>query len=102
MSVIFGTLKKVLFWSYERGSWQYDIMCVVILAFIILAPNRVFEQHDSTTPIILRSEEVGSIDPSNLEQMEARIRHLTGTPVSISRIEKARDTLGELYLIYQK
>lgn len=102
MKLIFSALKKVLFWSYERGSWQYDIMCVMILAFIILAPNRVFEQRDSTTPIILRSEEIGSIDPSNLGQMETRLQQLTGKPLSISRIEKARDTLGEVYLIYQK
>ncbi|HSB11652.1 MAG TPA: hypothetical protein VLM38_19340 [Blastocatellia bacterium] len=102
MKLIFSTLKKVLFWSYERGSWQYDVMCVVILAFIIFAPNRVFEQHDVTAPIILRSEEIGSIDPANLEQMESKLQQITGNRVAISRIEKARDTLGEVYLIYQK
>ncbi|PYV07888.1 MAG: hypothetical protein DMG23_14985 [Acidobacteria bacterium] len=25
-------LVRSVFWSYERGSWQYDIICVVILA----------------------------------------------------------------------
>jgi hypothetical protein len=27
-----------LFWTYERGSWQYDVMVVVILAFLWLTP----------------------------------------------------------------
>jgi hypothetical protein len=102
MRIIFSTLKKVLFWSYERGSWQYDIMCVVILAFIILAPNRVFEQRDSSNPIIVRSEEIGSVDPANLEQMESKLLQITGAPVEISRVEKAKDKLGDVYLIYQK
>jgi hypothetical protein len=27
-----------LFWTYERGSWQYDVMVILILAFIWLTP----------------------------------------------------------------
>jgi len=51
VKIILSTLKKILFWSYERGSWQYDIMCVLILAFIFLSPNRWFQrQSASTTP----------------------------------------------------
>lgn len=35
-------LNRAIFWSYERGSWQYDIICAVILAFIFLTPRAVF------------------------------------------------------------
>lgn len=35
-------LSRTLFWSYERGSWQYDIICAVILAFILLTPRSWF------------------------------------------------------------
>lgn len=34
---------RVLFWRYERGSWQYDIACGVILLFIFLTPKNVFD-----------------------------------------------------------
>lgn len=34
---------KVLFWRYARGSWQYDILCALILAFIFLTPKGVFD-----------------------------------------------------------
>ncbi|HEV2177540.1 MAG TPA: hypothetical protein VGW33_10140 [Terriglobia bacterium] len=34
--------RRAVFWSYERGSWQYDIICAVILAFIFLTPRAVF------------------------------------------------------------
>lgn len=36
-----------LFWTYQRGSWQYDIICAVILAFIFLTPASWF--HDRPT-----------------------------------------------------
>ena len=41
-----GTVKLVvarsIFWVYERGSWQYDIICAVIVAFMFLTPRSVF------------------------------------------------------------
>jgi outer membrane lipoprotein-sorting protein len=45
LKIVFTTLKKILFWSYDRGTWQYDVMCVLILAFIFLTPNWLFESH---------------------------------------------------------
>jgi len=44
MMNIFGAIKRVILWSYERGSWQYDILCVVILAFIFLTPGHIFDE----------------------------------------------------------
>jgi hypothetical protein len=37
-------MKKYLLWSFERGSRAYDAICLVILAFIFLAPHSAF--HD--------------------------------------------------------
>lgn len=47
MTIVVTTLKKVLFWSYGRGTWQYDVMCVLILAFIFLSPNHLFKTTNS-------------------------------------------------------
>lgn len=33
-----------LFWTYERGTWQYDLMVALILAFIFFTPRAWF--HD--------------------------------------------------------
>jgi hypothetical protein len=40
---VFTILKKIWYWSYERGSWQYDVMVFAILAFIFLIPARIFD-----------------------------------------------------------
>lgn len=34
--------KKILVWTYERGTLQYDIICILILAFIFLVPRGCF------------------------------------------------------------
>ena len=36
------TILKILFWTYDRGSWQYDVLCGLILVFIFLTPKVVF------------------------------------------------------------
>jgi len=40
-------LSRAIFWTYERGSWQYDVICAVILIFIFLTPRSWF--HDRPT-----------------------------------------------------
>ncbi len=40
-------LSRILFWSYERGSWQYDLAVIAILVFVLLTPGRWF--HDQPT-----------------------------------------------------
>jgi hypothetical protein len=37
-------LYRIVFWSYERGSWPYDIMVVAIVIFVLLTPRGWF--HD--------------------------------------------------------
>jgi hypothetical protein len=33
------TLKSYLFWTYERGSFHYDVMVTLILLFIFISPR---------------------------------------------------------------
>jgi len=43
MAVLKQILDSTLFWSYERGTWQYDVAVVVILIFVLLTPRRWFQ-----------------------------------------------------------
>jgi hypothetical protein len=36
--------KSIIFWSYGRSTWQYDVLCVLILAFVFLTPKTWFER----------------------------------------------------------
>lgn len=37
-------IRGIILWSYERGSWPYDVMVVVIVLFVLFTPRRWF--HD--------------------------------------------------------
>src|SRR5947208_1413156 len=37
-------LSRTFFWSYERGTWQYEVAVVLILGFVLLTPRNWF--HD--------------------------------------------------------
>ena len=41
MHRIWKTIRSTIFWEYERGSLQYDLMVTLILAFIFLTPTYV-------------------------------------------------------------
>jgi hypothetical protein len=36
-------LSKTFFWSYERGTWQYDVVVILILVFVLLTPRNWFK-----------------------------------------------------------
>ena len=35
-------MKNVINWNYERASWQWDLLCILIMAFIFLTPKEWF------------------------------------------------------------
>ncbi|MHB8539656.1 MAG: hypothetical protein ACYDCD_01755 [Candidatus Acidiferrales bacterium] len=44
MRKLWRGIVNTLFWSYERGSWPYDVMVILIVIFVLLTPARWF--HD--------------------------------------------------------
>jgi hypothetical protein len=37
-------MKRWILWNFERGTWQYDVFCLLIIAFIFLTPKGWFEK----------------------------------------------------------
>ena len=103
MKIILSTLKKILFWSYDRGRWQYDVMCVLILAFIFFVPIRTFSSSASLA-MIVRGDEIGKLDRNDVErEIEIRLRQKYGGAASVSRIEEVEDSSGQInYVVYKK
>jgi hypothetical protein len=44
----------VFFWAYERGSWQYDLIVIAIVAFIFLTPRSWFSDRPTLQMTDLR------------------------------------------------
>lgn len=89
MRYLLRTLKSLLFWSYGRSTWQYDVLCALILAFIFLTPQSWFktgelrdtEAHPTpsarTYLLVEPNQKGGQVDKTELER---RVRMLTGKP----------------------
>jgi hypothetical protein len=98
-----ATLKKIFFWNYERNTWQWDLLCVVILIFIFLTPKSWFDGserprnalHQSpNAQTVLLSPEVVS-NEADKGQIQQRVRALTGrSNVEVLAVRKVVDSDG--------
>jgi hypothetical protein len=99
------TLKKLFFWNYERNTWQWDLLCVVILIFIFLTPKRWFESselpvnigHPSrvATRVVLSPEVV--VNETDKGQIEQRVKELTGrSQVEVISVRKVVGDDGKI------
>jgi hypothetical protein len=57
-------LKRLILWDYERGVWQYDVICAVICLFIVFAPRQWFRDQ----PRIPQASQITSL-PSHGESV---------------------------------
>ena len=75
---------RAVFWPYERGSWQYDIICGVILAFIFLTPAAWFHDRPQLGLTNLRHNqgvvEVGRTREGWHYLIDARLVNSMGNP----------------------
>lgn len=101
MSFIVNTARKVAFWTYPRTSWQWDVLCVLILVFIFLTPkswfaNTAFQRsHAAQMTIVMSTDVVGAqLDKSELER---RARQVSGRPdAAIAAVRERHDDSGRL------
>jgi hypothetical protein len=65
MRSIWQGMLRTLFWSYDRGSWPYDLMVIAIVVFVLWTPRRLFHDQPQsaalpTTDVQLIAEDIGS------------------------------------------
>jgi len=53
---------SAIFWSYERGSWPYDILVVAILIFVLATPRSWFSDEPRQSLIASSSVHLVSAD----------------------------------------
>jgi hypothetical protein len=89
-------VRRSFFWSYERGSWQYDLIVATILAFIFLTPRAWFRHDPNLAMVDLRHVqgvvEVAHEKTQHTYMMDAR---LVQSRAPASTEEAARDILRE-------
>ncbi|MBV9887133.1 MAG: hypothetical protein JO119_11350 [Acidobacteria bacterium] len=70
-------LARTFFWSYERGTWQYDLAVIVILIFVLGTPPRWFHDQPQvglpTSPTQVELVAGGESDPQQTYRIDARV-----------------------------
>ena len=112
MSRIGRTLKGYIFWTYTRGSFHYDVMVTLILAFIFIGPYfinfkdkppAIRTQHSSD--IVASADgksfqvDASAVDAQDEGMVRANfqrvLRPIAG-PVTVERVEQVRDNSGHV------
>jgi hypothetical protein len=50
-------IRRTVFWAYERGTWQYDLIVLAILAFVLLSPRTWFNDRPTLELTDLRHQQ---------------------------------------------
>jgi hypothetical protein len=68
-------LSRTFFWSYERGTWQYDAAVILILVFVLLTPRSWFhDKPQSGAPVTPGQVQLISQEGNHLKyRVDARI-----------------------------
>ena len=76
-SKIWLVVTRSIFWAYERGSWQYDLIVLAILSFIFLSPRAWFNDRPTLQLTDLRHQqgivEMGRVDKDVRYLVDARL-----------------------------
>lgn len=81
------TIKAIILWNYNRTTWQYDLLCLLILAFIFLTPKSWFDNNEGRVRQYLQGQpavtkvilSIDQLSPNtSKEEIEKRVREMTG------------------------
>jgi hypothetical protein len=100
-------MKRFLLWSFERGSIQYDVICVVILAFIFIIPASFFDDRSdfmrirASDPIVHQAKDddgkpVWVVKVRAEQDAVDRLKTSLGQDVTIFHTEPVADSNGML------
>ena len=104
MAFILRMIKNSFLWTYARNTWQWDVLCVLILAFIFLSPKSWFvsgehrpvggPQNAAVFTLNVRPEVIDS--EANKAHLEEKIKALLGgANVQIVDVRRKQDQAGK-------
>ncbi len=71
-------LRNIIEWKYERASWQWDVLCIVIMMFIFLTPKIWFDNRErlatQTARLIVKADDF----PLDRAVLDKRVKELSG------------------------
>jgi hypothetical protein len=88
MRTLWRTVVRAVFWSYERGTWQYDIAVIAIVLFVFFSPRLIHfnDQPPVGPPPSKAMIELRSMAPGQIATYRVDAR-LLFSPISTPELE---------------
>ena len=96
MGFISDTAKKIAFWNYSRTSWQWDVLCVLILAFIFLTPKSWFVSTPPVQTAVILAADIVEKREDNPEIAERAKQQLNRTHGQVVKVRPRYDDSGKV------
>jgi hypothetical protein len=65
MRTLWRGIVRTIFWSYERGSWPYDLAVILIILFVLVTPSHWFHDQPQATAAFASKVQLQSEDPAS-------------------------------------
>lgn len=91
-------MKDIILWKYERASWQWDVLCVLILVFIFATPKSWFDKREKlatrTSRLIVKAQDF----PLEMNDRERHVREMSGNDnAEILAMSERKNDKGETF-----
>jgi hypothetical protein len=89
MHTLWRILVRTIFWSYDRGTWPYDVAVVGIVVFVLLTPRGWYHDQPQVGPALTPAEVqfVGEDSATGLKTYRVDAR-LIASPVRTPQFDK--------------
>jgi len=99
MRTLWRGLVRVVFWSFERGTWPYDVAVALIVVFVLLSPRSWFNDRpplgQATAPAMVERRGADPADGTEIYRVDARL-------VSVSAAATSAELEQQLYEAVRK
>ena len=98
MRAMWRVLVRIVFWSFERGTWPYDVAVALIVLFVLFSPRSWFNDGPSadtvtataTVPAMVELRGADPVDGALIYRVDARLISQDGSDLAQQLHEAVR------------
>jgi hypothetical protein len=103
MRTLWHGLVRIVFWSFERGTWPYDVAVALIVVFVLLSPRSWFSDRAPLDPPAATAPAAALVEMRGTDPADgAEIYRVDARMLSSSGGSAKADLEGQLFEAVRK
>jgi hypothetical protein len=101
MRALWRVLVRIVFWSFERGTWPYDVAVALIVLFVLFSPRSWFSDRPitntvtATMPAMVELRGADPVDGAAIYRVDARLISQKGPDLAQQLREAVRKSVQQ-------